>query len=119
VLKLSPKILRLVLTKKPQYYANEVIPNQLRFISAKPIELVNQLEEEGFTSMIVVGGSYVYSEFISAGLLNRFHITTEPVTLENGIPLTDVPNFLNNTKQIEHTILNARKTTYTLYEFNR
>ncbi len=118
VLKLSPDLLRVVLTHCPQDYASETVPNVLTFSSAEPHELKTRMEHQGFTSMLVVGGSQVYSEFIRAGLLNRFHITTEPVTLGNGIPLTNATEFLKNTKLIKHTLLNERKTSYTLYEYN-
>lgn len=118
ILKLSPNILRVVLTHSPQQFVCDVIPNKLEFITNDPQNFVRTMEQRGFSSMLVVGGSQVYSEFIRAGVLNRFHITTEQVTLGNGIPVSDVPEFLENAREMKHTILNARGTSHTLYEFN-
>ena len=119
ILRLSPDILRGILTHHPEEYVSEAIPNMLTFILSEPNKLVLDLEQQGYSSMLVMGGSKVYSDFLHAGLINRFHLTTEPVTFGNGIPLTTEPDFLKHATEIKHTELNTRGTSYTLYEFNK
>ncbi len=119
ILTLSPNILRVVLTHRPGDYEKDSVPNELIFISSEPHEIVSRMEQHGYNSMLIMGGSKVYSDFLRAGLINRFHITTEPVTFGNGIPLTTEPDFLKHATEIKHTELNTRGTSYTLYEFNK
>ena len=118
ILTLSPNILRVVLTHRPEDYAKYIVPNELIFMSSEPHQLVSRMEQHGYNSMLIMGGSNVYTDFLSAGLIHRFHITTEPVTLKNGIPLTTEADFLKNASIKTQEVLHSRGTVYTLYELN-
>ncbi len=117
-LRLSPEILRIVLTHTPQQYESDMIPNELEFISAEPIPLVEAMEQRGYTSMLIAGGSQVYTEFAQTGLINRFHVTVEPVILGEGLPLADHLDLETHANVIERTQLNTKGTVHTVYEFN-
>jgi dihydrofolate reductase len=117
-LKLSPSILRVVLTHTPQVYEAAKVENELEFISASPTTLTQDLVQRGYTSMLLVGGSQVYTEFIEQRLVNKFHVTVEPIVLGEGLSLTDHINIEDITTLVEETQLNNRGTIHKVYEFN-
>jgi len=71
-----------------QKYA-EVNENETRleFVKESPVDLIHRLESEGVSSVIIGGGSYVYSSFLREGLVTELYLTVEPVLFGNGIPL--------------------------------
>lgn len=84
--------LRVVLTHRPEQFADAAVPGQLEFLSAKPAEIVNILEARGFDRMLLVGGQ-VNSLFWRAGLVNEAFVTIEPLLFGAGRHLAQIDHF--------------------------
>jgi dihydrofolate reductase len=52
-----------------------------------PRVLINKLEERGFKEVAICGGSYIYSMFMKAGLVDTLYLTVEPIVFGKGISL--------------------------------
>lgn len=61
-------------------------PN-LRFTNIPPVELISQLEKEGFSEVAICGGSTIYTLFLKAGLIQKMYLTIEPIIFGNGVKL--------------------------------
>jgi dihydrofolate reductase len=77
-----PERLIVVLTEKPELVPSiegvETAQGDLKTI-------LEHLEKRGFSSVVVAGGSNVYSQFLNAGLVNEIALTYEPIFFTNGI----------------------------------
>lgn len=83
-LKLSPKILRIVVTSKPAAFAQDEVQGQLEFTDESPPDLIHRLEQNGITSALLAGGADLNASFLHAGLINDCYITLEPRFFGNG-----------------------------------
>ncbi len=55
--------------------------------TAEPIlKVVQQLEDEGFTRGLLLGGGVLFSQFLELGLVDEAFVTIEPTTFGSGIP---------------------------------
>ncbi|MBI2473286.1 dihydrofolate reductase [Candidatus Uhrbacteria bacterium] len=54
--------------------------------SGRVVELVNKLTEEEVRSIVIAGGSSIYSQFLEAGLVTDLYLTIEPVLFGTGVP---------------------------------
>jgi dihydrofolate reductase len=52
-----------------------------------PRELLKELEDRGFKSVAICGGSSIYSMFMKAGVVDTIYLTIEPLLFGTGIPL--------------------------------
>ncbi len=52
-----------------------------------PRELLAELEERGFKSAAICGGSHIYDLFMRAGVVDTLYLTIEPVVFGKGITL--------------------------------
>lgn len=52
-----------------------------------PRELLKELEDRGFKSVAICGGSHIYSMFMKAGVVDTLYLTIEPVVFGKGIGL--------------------------------
>lgn len=77
-LQLSSTLRRIVMTHKPMQYASFQVPGQLEFTDESPEELVRRLEREGYSSLLLVGGSTVNTSFLNKRLITDCFITIEP-----------------------------------------
>ena len=87
-IQLKPDKLRVVLTRNPEKFADQVVAGSLEFSNETPQELLTQLEKRGFTKALVVGGSEVNGIFFSANLVNELIVTIEPILFGQGLHLT-------------------------------
>lgn len=62
---------------------------RLEFVEESPKDLIARLKSEGVTSVVIGGGSFVYSSFLKEGLVTDLYLTFEPVLFGNGIPLAE------------------------------
>ncbi len=53
----------------------------------EPKELLRDLEVRGFKEVAICGGSYIYTMFMKAGLIETMYLTIEPWLFGKGIPL--------------------------------
>ncbi len=70
---------------------DQLSANRLRVTTQKPIDLIGQLEEEGFDQLAVCGGASIYRQFLEAGVVDQFLLTIEPVLFGQGVSLFDQP----------------------------
>lgn len=59
------------------------------FLSGELSEVLQQMWNLGIRSVLVEGGSTVFSNFIKSGLVDRLHLFTAPILLGQGIGWTD------------------------------
>ncbi|KIC37779.1 dihydrofolate reductase family protein [Leisingera sp. ANG-M7] len=64
----------------------EELKDKVRLSSADPADLMQELQEEGWTRAYVDGGRMVQS-FLREGLIADLTITTVPILIGSGIPL--------------------------------
>ncbi len=86
-LKLSPNILRVVLTRSPDEFADRKVSGQLEFTSEKPTQLIHSLERRGYAAALLTGGSHVNTIFLKAHLIQEILLTVEPRILGTGNPI--------------------------------
>jgi dihydrofolate reductase len=80
--------LTIVMSSKPKPAEYQQFnDSQVRYTSQSPEEIVAQLESEGFIELALCGGSNVYSQFMTRGLVSTLYITIEPIVFGQGIPL--------------------------------
>jgi dihydrofolate reductase len=87
VMKLSPKILRVVFTSHPEKYSSLSQAGQLEFTKESPLQLVQRLEKIGYKEMLLVGGSQINTSFLELHLIDEVWITIEPVIFGEGMNL--------------------------------
>lgn len=78
VIRPQPGKLRIVLTRTPEAYSEVAIPGQLEFRNNHPTELVAELENQGYTRMLLAGGGSVNGQFFAENLVNDLFLTLEP-----------------------------------------
>lgn len=86
---IDPDRLRLVMTRRPDQYAAERVPDTLEFTNASPPEVIADLQHRGFERCALLGGGKIYRLFLDAGLVDALWLTLEPVILGGGTPLAD------------------------------
>lgn len=52
-----------------------------------PQDLIKELENRGFKSVAICGGSYIYNMFMKAGVVDTLYLTVEPIIFGEGIRL--------------------------------
>ncbi len=61
----------------------------VEFTQDAPKELLFRLSQEGCESVVIAGGSSIYSQFLKAGLVTDVYLTIEPVLFGEGVSFTD------------------------------
>lgn len=77
---------RVILTRTPEKYADDVRPG-LTFTSDSPEELVARARKDN-QSMLLVGGSQTNARFFDAGMIDEVFVTIEPQLFGTGLPFT-------------------------------
>jgi dihydrofolate reductase len=85
---LRPGIVRVVLTRNPESFADDVVAGQLEFTSEDPKVLVARLAAQGCTRLALLGGGEVYGAFLAADLVDEIQLTVEPLFFGTGVRLT-------------------------------
>ena len=77
--------------------------DNLVFTDQSPEEILKELEEGGFKSVVLIGGGVVNSLFADRGLITHMHITIVPRVFGTGLPL------FNNELDMELGLLEDRE----------
>jgi len=108
---------RVVLTRSPQRFAQEVAPG-LEFSAQDPAELLDRLERQGFRKVLLVGGSETNPRFLDAGLVDELFVTVEPLLFGSGLPFTQPLQQTRSFHLLSSQRLNSRGTLLLHYSAN-
>lgn len=89
-----PDRLNIVMTRTPEKYAAVEKPGLLEFSADLPRAILGRLEERGFKSVVIGGGSVIYSFFLKDKLVDEIYLTIAPKIFGAGIALfqqMDIP----------------------------
>lgn len=92
------------------------LPNNLRFTSKSPPEVLRALATEGYEQVALCGGASVYQLFMEEGLVDELLITVEPITFGAGIKLFKDESVLAQFKLIDKQKLNQEGTMVEKWE---
>ncbi len=99
-----------VYTRSPQKFVNkkpDII--QASGTNEKPKELIDRLEKEGVNTVVIAGGSSIYTMFMRAGVVDKLYLTVEPVLFGDGVKLfnesLDINLKLKSVKQLSSQTL--------------
>lgn len=95
--------LNVVLT--PQNLTAENQLGLLEFVSHTPQQVLKDLENRGFQTVFVIGGSQINSLFLGAGLVNELWLTLAPKIFGRGINLVNEAAGEKNLELFETTNL--------------
>jgi|HubBroStandDraft_4_1064222.scaffolds.fasta_scaffold760767_2 dihydrofolate reductase len=73
----------IIYTKHPETIA----ATDIETTAEKPADLVKRLQNEGATGLAVIGGTSIYTQFLSSGCVGELYLTVEPILFGTGIPL--------------------------------
>ncbi|HBK34348.1 TPA: dihydrofolate reductase [Candidatus Uhrbacteria bacterium] len=73
-----------VLSLRPE---EETPAEGVRYVGGELVDILAQVEADGFSSVLIAGGASVYSQFLSQGLVDEMFLTVEPYLFGKGIPL--------------------------------
>lgn len=118
-MELSPEHRRIVLTRNPIHYTQYAIPGQLEFTDESPVVLLQRLEKEGHTQLLLVGGGEVNAAFLQAGLIDEIHLTIEPRVFGKGKNLLADVLVDVQLRLLEMKKLNDQGTLHCVYQVLR
>lgn len=79
----------IVLTRHPQDYAALSKVGVLEFTASDPEEILKQLANENVKSVLLAGGSQIYSRFLQKRLVDEIWLTVEPKIFGQGVPFLE------------------------------
>lgn len=59
----------------------------MEVVNEDPKELVQRLESSGVESLMIAGGSSIYTQFLKAGVIDELYLTVEPIIFGSGVKL--------------------------------
>lgn len=99
-----------VITSSPELYEAKSNEGLLEFSKSTPQQIVRKYEKLGFTRLLLIGGSSVYTSFLKANLVDEIDLTIEPIILGQGNSLTDALNSDITFVSVRQSQLNKRGT---------
>lgn len=99
---------KVIVTSKPNFSIEEEC-----VLASSPREALSKLEQEGFESVILTGGSTLNSSFAKDGLIDEVIVNIEPVVIGQGIPL-----FFPQEFELKLNLLNLRKVNSNLIQLH-
>lgn len=66
---------------------NQQDQDKIKFVTGTPNEVLEQIQTQGFSEVILTGGGDVNGSFAKAGLVNEIIVSCYGVTLGEGIPI--------------------------------
>lgn len=111
---LSPKTLRIVMTRDPKQYT--AVPGQLEFTNESPSDLLRRLEQDGHKDAMLAGGAHINSLFLKEQLVTELRITIEPWILGKGKNLVEELDLDTHFKLVSTNVINDAGTIHLLYK---
>jgi len=88
----------------------DYLPNNLRFTSKSPREVLQALVTEGYQQVALCGGASLYQLFTEEDLVDEMFITIEPIKFGGGIKLFKNNQIYGNFQLVKETPLNEQGT---------
>ncbi len=88
-----PNRLNIIMTREADTSKN--IEGELEYTSKSPQGLIEELQQRGYESVVIGGGTSIYSLFLREGLVTDLYLTVESLLFGSGIPLIDNAPQLN------------------------
>lgn len=88
----------------------DYLPNNLRFTSKSPQEVLVALANEGYEQVALCGGASLYQLFTDADLVDEMFITIEPIEFGDGIKLFKDNKVYGNFQLVKEIPLNQQGT---------
>jgi dihydrofolate reductase len=117
-LRLDPNKPRVIITRNPAQYADEVQPG-LVFTDESPAAVVEQARQDGCQSLLLVGGAQTNARFLDARLVDELLVTIEPLLFGSGLPLVQSLQQTLQLQLISCEQLNARGTLLAHYQVQK
>ena len=114
----SDKILRIIVTKKPDQYDNAYVQNHLEFTNSSPQKIVRNLEARGYKEVILAGGEQLNTVFLKRKLVDELWLTVEPVIFCSGHQLASKGTLDINLSLLKLERLNTNGTLLLKYRIN-
>lgn len=80
----NPALRRIILTRSPDEFAEDAIPGQREFTAESPEALIARLTREGYTDVLLAGGSMLNTAFLAKKLITECYLTIEPKFFGSG-----------------------------------
>jgi dihydrofolate reductase len=88
----------------------DYLPNNLRFTSKSPRDVLRALATEGYQQVALCGGASLYQLFTKEDLVDEMFITVEPIEFGDGIKLFKDNKIFGNFQLVEERALNEQGT---------
>jgi dihydrofolate reductase len=89
--RLRPDLLRVVMTHRPEVFAEDALSGQLEFTEEPPSALLASLAARGRQRCALLGGEQIYGEFFKDDLVDELVLTVEPLVFGEGRRLCAEP----------------------------
>lgn len=119
IIKLKKDKMRIVLSRHPRKYRDNQVKGQLEFSSESPKQLVRQLEKQGYTKMLLVGGTETNTLFLKNSLVDELHLTIEPLIFGEGKNLVLEEKLDLSLKLLDFKKLNKKGTLHLRYKVDK
>ncbi|KKP51412.1 MAG: Dihydrofolate reductase region [Candidatus Roizmanbacteria bacterium GW2011_GWA2_33_33] len=119
VIKLEKGKLRIILTRNPKKYSDQVVKDQLEFSGESPEKLLKQLSLLGYKEILLVGGSAINSLFLKQNLIDELYLTIEPKIFGSGKNITEGQLLDKCLQLISIKKLNKAGTLLLKYKINK
>ena len=100
--------LRVILTSRPDTYADDEVPERLVFRDLTPSQFRSEYGDH--KSCLLLGGGHIYKSFLEDDLVDEIYLTREPKTLNSGTPLIrygTIDNYLDRFHKSEKPLNNS------------
>jgi len=98
---------RFVVTKNPKSFSKETVSGKLEFIQQNPSEFLELCHRKGYESILLVGGSSLFTDFAKHNAIDELLITIEPRIFGEGSPLlsgeVDMKLHLENSEKLNES----------------
>lgn len=106
---------RIVLTRTPQHFDDQVVSEKLEFRNQSTTELLQQLNEDGVEKVLLVGGPQMLGEALRSRLVDYVYVTIEPRLFGRGMPFVDQIAIDCQLELLSHEQVNAQGTLILKY----
>ncbi len=83
---------RMVMTRQPAAFAEDVVPGLLEFTDRDPAAILDDLRADGRQRVAVLGGGEVYNQFLALDLVDELSLTVEARIFGTGVRLAGQTN---------------------------